>query len=131
MQQELGDADVLVNNAGVMLLGPFGSDQRDDDRQMIEVKLLGAITATEVFLDQLKNGGGDIVNISSVAGRTARPGNGVYAATKWGINGWSESLRRELLPDVRVTLIEPGAVATELPDHITRTTGSSAAPASR
>ena len=131
VKQELGDADVLVNNAGVMLLGPFGSDQRDDDRQMIEVKLLGAITATEVFLDQLKNGGGDIVNISSVAGRTARPGNGVYAATKWGINGWSESLRRELLPDVRVTLIEPGAVATELPDHVTRTAGSSAAPALR
>jgi len=131
VQQELGDADVLVNNAGVMLLGPFGSDQRDDYRQMIEVNLLGAITATEVFLDQLKNGGGDIVNISSVAGRTARPGNGVYAATKWGINGWSESLRRELLPDVRVTLIKPGAVATELPDHITRTAGSSAAPASR
>ena len=131
VKQELGNADVLVNNAGVMLLGPFGSDQRDDYRQMIEVNLLGAITATEVFLDQLKNGGGDIVNISSVAGRTARPGNGVYAATKWGINGWSESLRRELLPDVRVTLIEPGAVATELPDHITRTAGSSAAPASR
>jgi len=131
VKQELGDADVLVNNAGVMLLGPFGSDQRDDYRQMIEVNLLGAITATEVFLDQLKNGGGDIVNISSVAGRTARPGNGVYAATKWGINGWSESLRRELLPDVRVTLIKPGAVATELPDHITRTAGSSAAPALR
>lgn len=119
VQQELGGADVLVNNAGVMLLGPFGPEQRDDYRQMIEVNLLGAITATEVFLDQLKNGGGDIVNISSVAGRTARPGNGVYAATKWGINGWSESLRRELLPEVRVTLIEPGAVATELPNHIT------------
>ena len=78
---------------------------------------------TEVFLDQLKDGaedtGGDIINISSVAGRTARAGNGVYAATKWGLNGWSESLRQELLPDVRVTLIEPGVVATELPDHIT------------
>lgn len=119
VREELGGADVLVNNAGVMLLGPFGSEQRDDYRQMIEVNLLGAITTTEVFLDQLKDGGGDVVNISSVAGRTARAGNGVYAATKWGLNGWSESLRRELLPDVRVTLIEPGAVATELPDHIT------------
>jgi NAD(P)-dependent dehydrogenase (short-subunit alcohol dehydrogenase family) len=59
----------------------------------------------------------DIINISSVAGRTARSGNGVYAATKWGINGWSESLRQELLPDIRVTLIEPGVVATELPNH--------------
>jgi NADP-dependent 3-hydroxy acid dehydrogenase YdfG len=118
VRQELGGADVLVNNAGIMLLGPFDSNQRDDYRQMLEVNLLGAITTTEVFLDQLKTGG-DIVNISSVAGRTARAGNGVYAATKWGLNGWSESLRRELLPDVRVTLIEPGAVATELPTHIT------------
>jgi NADP-dependent 3-hydroxy acid dehydrogenase YdfG len=119
VQADLGGADVLVNNAGVMLLGPFGTAQRDDYRQMIEVNLVGAITATEVFLEQLKDGGGDIINISSVAGRTARPGNGVYAATKWGMNGWSESLRQELLPDVRVTLIEPGVVATELPDHIT------------
>jgi NADP-dependent 3-hydroxy acid dehydrogenase YdfG len=117
--RELGTAGVLVNNAGVMLLGPFDSGQRADYRQMIEVNLLGAITVTEVFLDQLKDGGGDIVNISSVAGRTARSGNGVYAATKWGINGWSESLRQELLPDVRVTLVEPGVVATELPSHIT------------
>jgi NADP-dependent 3-hydroxy acid dehydrogenase YdfG len=119
VRQELGGADVLVNNAGVMLLGPFDSQQRDDYRQMVEVNLLGALTATEVFLGQLKDGGGDIVNISSVAGRTARAGNGVYAATKWGMNGWSESLRQELLPDVRVTLIEPGVVATELPTHIT------------
>ncbi|MFB7844997.1 SDR family oxidoreductase [Microbacterium sp. NPDC056052] len=120
--QELGGADVLVNNAGVMLLGPFSADQRDDYRQMIEVNLLGAITATEVFLDQLTAGGAaDIINISSVAGRTARAGNGVYAATKWGVNGWSESLRQELLPTVRVTLIEPGVVATELPTHITHT----------
>jgi NADP-dependent 3-hydroxy acid dehydrogenase YdfG len=119
VRQELGSADVLVNNAGVMLLGPFGSSQREDYRQMIDVNLMGAITATEVFLGQLKDGGGDIVNISSVAGRTARAGNGVYAATKWGLNGWAESLRQELLPDIRVTLIEPGVVATELPTHIT------------
>jgi NADP-dependent 3-hydroxy acid dehydrogenase YdfG len=123
VQDELGGADVLVNNAGVMLLGPFDTDQRDDYRTMIEANLLGAITVTEVFLDQLKDGaeqiGGDIINISSVAGRTARAGNGVYAATKWGLNGWSESLRQELLPDIRVTLIEPGVVATELPNHIT------------
>ncbi|WAH95297.1 SDR family oxidoreductase [Arthrobacter sp. MMS18-M83] len=119
VKAEFGGTDVLVNNAGIMLLGPFSSDQQDDYRQMIEVNLIGAITATEVFLDQLRDGGGDLVNISSVAGRTARPGNGVYAATKWGINGWSESLRQELQPGVRVTVIEPGAVATELPSHIT------------
>jgi NADP-dependent 3-hydroxy acid dehydrogenase YdfG len=119
VKNELGGADVLINNAGIMLLGRFSSEQRDDYRAMIEVNLLGAITTTEVFLDQLRDGGGDIINISSVAGRTARAGNGVYAASKWGTNGWSESLRQELLPDIRVTLIEPGVVATELPTHIT------------
>lgn len=120
VEHELGAADVLVNNAGVMLLAPFTSEQRAEQRQMIEVNLLGAMTATEVFLDQLRNGsGGDLVNISSVAGRTARAGNAVYAATKWGMNGWSEALRQELQPDVRVIVVEPGAVATELTDHIT------------
>ena len=119
VQDELGGADVLMNNAGVMLLGPFSSARREDYRTMVEANLLGAITATEVFLDQLKDGGGDLINISSVAGRTARATNGVYAATKWGVNGWSESLRQELLPDIRVTLIEPGVVDTELPSHIT------------
>jgi NADP-dependent 3-hydroxy acid dehydrogenase YdfG len=119
VQRDLGGADILVNNAGVMLLAPFSSDQRAEYRQMVETNLLGAVTTTEVFLDQLRDGGGDLVNISSVAGRTARPGNAVYAATKWGVNGWSEALRQELQPDVRVIVIEPGAVATELADHIT------------
>jgi NADP-dependent 3-hydroxy acid dehydrogenase YdfG len=119
VKSDLGGADVLVNNAGVMLLGPFNSTQREEARQMVEVNLLGAMTATEVFLDQLRDGGGDLVNISSVAGRTARAGNAVYAATKWGMNGWSEALRQELQPDIRVTVIEPGAVATELTNHIT------------
>jgi NADP-dependent 3-hydroxy acid dehydrogenase YdfG len=118
VQDELGGVDVLINNAGVMLLAPFTSDQREEQRRMVEVNLLGAMTATEVFLDQLRDGGGDLVNISSVAGRTARPGNAAYAATKWGLNGWSESLRQELQPDVRVIVIEPGAVTTELVDHI-------------
>jgi NADP-dependent 3-hydroxy acid dehydrogenase YdfG len=119
VQGELGGADILVNNAGVMLLAPFSGEQHAESRQMVEVNLLGAITATEVFLDQLRDGEGDLVNISSVASRTARPGNAVYAATKWALNGWSEALRQELQPGVRVTVIEPGAVATELTDHIT------------
>lgn len=119
VQGELGGADVLVNNAGLMLLGPFSFELRDDYRRMIETNLLGAITATEVFLDQLRDGGGDLINISSVAGRTARATNAVYAATKWGMGGWSEALRQELQPDIRVTVIEPGAVATELTSHIT------------
>jgi NADP-dependent 3-hydroxy acid dehydrogenase YdfG len=119
VQDELGGADVLVNNAGVMLLAPFTSEQRSEQRLMVEVNLLGAMTATEVFLEQLRDGGGDLVNISSVAGRAARAGGAVYHATKWGLNGWSEALRQELQPDVRVIVIEPGAVATELVAHIT------------
>src|SRR4051812_10793212 len=87
---------------------------------MVEINLLGAMTATEVFLDQLvADGGGDLVNLSSVAGRTARAGNAAYNATKWGLNGWSEALRQELQPDIRVIVVEPGAVATELAGHIT------------
>lgn len=120
VQDELGGADVLVNNAGLMLLGPFSPDLRADYRAMVEVNLMGAITTTEVFLDQLTaNARGDIVNVSSAAAKTAYPVNGVYGATKWALNGWSESLRLQLQPDVRVTVIEPGAVATELPSHIT------------
>jgi len=119
VKDALGGADVLVNNAGVMLLGPFSSEQRADYERMIETNLLGAITTTAVFLEQLRDGGGDVVNVSSVAGRTARPGNAVYAATKWGIGGWSEALRQELQPEIRVIVIEPGAVATELTEHIT------------
>lgn len=119
VQQELGGANILVNNAGVMLTAPFASDKREEHRQMVEVNLLGAMTATEIFLEQLRAEGGDLVNISSVAGRVAPAGFAAYSATKWGINGWSEALRVELQPDVRVTVIEPGAVATELSDHIT------------
>jgi NADP-dependent 3-hydroxy acid dehydrogenase YdfG len=119
VQADLGGADVLINNAGVMLLGPFNSERADELRQMVEVNLLGAMTATEVFLDQLRDGGGDLINISSVAGRTARAFGSGYNATKWGLNGWSEALRQELLPDIRVMVIEPGAIATELTDHIT------------
>jgi NADP-dependent 3-hydroxy acid dehydrogenase YdfG len=86
---------------------------------MVETNLLGAMTATEVFLDQLRDGGGDIVNISSVAGRKSRPTGAVYSATKWGLGGWSEGLRQEVQGDgVRVIVVEPGAVRTELADHI-------------
>jgi NADP-dependent 3-hydroxy acid dehydrogenase YdfG len=128
VQQELGGADILVNNAGIMLTAPFSSDQREEHRRMVETNLLGAMTATEVFLDQLRaNGSGDLVNISSVAGRVAPAGFAAYAATKWGINGWSEALRVELQPDIRVTVIEPGAIATELSEHITHADSKRAA----
>lgn len=128
VQRELGGADILINNAGVMLTAPFSKEQHAEHRQMVEVNLLGAMTVTDVFLDQLRaNGGGDLVNISSVAGRIAPAGFAAYSATKWGINGWSESLRVELQPDIRVMVIEPGAIATELADHITHKESKKAA----
>jgi NADP-dependent 3-hydroxy acid dehydrogenase YdfG len=74
VKDDLGGADILVNNAGVMLLAPFTSAQREQQRRMVEVNLLGAMTATEVFLDKLRDGGGDLVNISSVASLRAAPG---------------------------------------------------------
>jgi len=116
---EVGRVDVLVNNAGVMLLSRFEDRLEEEWRRMVEVNLLGAMTATAVFLDALRAGGGDIVNVSSVAGRKVRPTGAVYSATKWGLGGWSEGLRQELLADrVRVVLVEPGATRTELATHI-------------
>src|SRR6059058_924503 len=108
VQRELGGADILVNNAGVMLTAPFSSDQREEHRRMVETNLLGAMTATEVFLEQLgAGGGGDLVNVSSVAGRVAPAGFAAYAATKWGINGWAEALRVELQLDSGASSLSP------------------------
>jgi NADP-dependent 3-hydroxy acid dehydrogenase YdfG len=115
-----GRVDCLVNNAGVMLNSPFRAGLVDEWRTMLETNLLGVLQATHVFVDDLCAGGGDVVNISSVAGRKARPVSGVYAATKHGVTGWSDALRQELQEhDVRVICVEPGAAGTELADHIT------------
>lgn len=86
---------------------------------MIHVNLFGVLYCTHAALPLMRQqGSGHIVNVSSVAGRVARAGSGVYNLTKWGVGAFSESLRQECVPlGVRVTLIEPGAVATELPGH--------------
>jgi NADP-dependent 3-hydroxy acid dehydrogenase YdfG len=117
--EELGGLDVLVNNAGVMLLGPVAGAPTDQWRQMIEVNLLGLLYCTHAALPIMgAAGSGDIVNISSVAGRTASFGSGVYNMTKWGVVGFSEALRQECgRAGVRVTAIEPGWVDTELQGH--------------
>jgi NADP-dependent 3-hydroxy acid dehydrogenase YdfG len=120
IRNRFGRVDCLVNNAGVMLNSPFRAGLVDQWRTMVETNLLGVLYATHVFVDDLCAGGGDVVNLSSVAGRTARPPSNVYNATKHAVTGWSDALRQELLEfDVRVICVEPGAVATELPDHIT------------
>jgi NADP-dependent 3-hydroxy acid dehydrogenase YdfG len=116
---ELGRLDVLVNNAGVMLLGPIENAPTDEWRQMIHVNLFGVLYCTHAALPLMHTqGSGHIVNISSVAGRVARAGAGVYNLTKFGVGAFSEALRQETVETgVRVTLIEPGAVATELAGH--------------
>jgi NADP-dependent 3-hydroxy acid dehydrogenase YdfG len=116
---ELGGLDVLVNNAGVMLLGPVAGAPTDQWRQMIEVNLLGLHYCTHAALPIMGAAGtGDIVNVASVAGRTANFGSGVYNMTKWGVVGFSEALRQECgRAGVRVTAIEPGWVDTELQGH--------------
>jgi NADP-dependent 3-hydroxy acid dehydrogenase YdfG len=116
---ELGRLDVLVNNAGVMLLGPIENAPTEEWRQMIHVNVFGVLYCTHAALPLMRDqGSGHIVNISSVAGRVARAGSGVYNLTKFGVGAFSESLRQECVPmGVRVTLVEPGAVATELAGH--------------
>ena len=118
---EFGRLDILVNNAGVMLLGPIGNADTEDWRRMMGTNVMGLMYATHAALPLMRaQGSGHIVNISSVAGRTARAGAGVYNASKWGVGAFSEALRQEVYKDkIRVTVIEPGAVATELTQHIT------------
>lgn len=123
---ELGRLDTLVNNAGVMLLGPIADAPVDEWRRMVELNVLGLLHATHAALPHLLEAAAagprqvaDVVNVSSVAGRVARSGSGVYNATKFGVVAFSESLRQEVTGrHVRVSVVEPGAVATELATHL-------------
>ena len=116
---ELGGLDILVNNAGVMLLGPVAGAETEQWRRMLDVNLLGLLYCTHAALPIMGSAGaGDIVNVSSVAGRIAAMGSGVYNMTKWGVTGFSEALRQECAhANVRVSAIEPGWVDTELQGH--------------
>jgi NADP-dependent 3-hydroxy acid dehydrogenase YdfG len=116
---ELGRLDVLVNNAGVMLLGPIAGAPTEEWRRMIDANVYGVLYCTHAALPLMAaQGSGHIINVSSVAGRFARAGSGVYNLTKFGVGAFSESLRQEAVGmGVRVTLVEPGAVATELSGH--------------
>jgi clavulanate-9-aldehyde reducatase len=118
-RETLGSLDVLVNNAGLMLLGPVQGADTDEWRRMVGVNLLGLLYCTHAALPVMtEQGGGHIVNVSSVAGRQASLGSAVYNLTKWGVNGFSEGLRQEALhANIRVTVVEPGMVETELLDH--------------
>ena len=123
--EQLGRLDVLVNNAGVMLLGPVEGAPVEEWDRMVGVNLSGLLYCTSAALPHLLRAAedgprrvADVVNVSSVAGRAARSGSGVYNATKFGVGAFSESLRQEVTQrHVRVSLVEPGAVETELSGH--------------
>ncbi len=122
---ELGRLDTLINNAGVMLLGPVIGAPVEEWERMVRINLLGLLYCTNAALPHLlraaedsPRGVADLVNISSVAGRETRNGSAVYNATKHGVGAFSDALRKEISRrHVRVSLVEPGAVATELAGH--------------
>ncbi|WP_432571659.1 SDR family NAD(P)-dependent oxidoreductase [Kineococcus sp. SYSU DK005] len=120
-----GGLDVLVNNAGVMLLGSIEGAPTEEWDKMIAVNVQGLLYTTRAALPHLleaaagERGSADVINVSSEAGRTTSPGMGVYNLTKHGVGAFSDALRKEVSTrNVRVTLIEPGPVATELFTHI-------------
>ena len=122
---QFGRLDTLVNNAGVMLLGPIVDADTSEWTRMIDLNVSALLHATHAALPHLLRAAesdprrvADVVNVSSVAGRLARSGSGVYNASKWAVNAFSESLRQEITKrHVRISLVEPGAVATELSSH--------------
>jgi NADP-dependent 3-hydroxy acid dehydrogenase YdfG len=122
---ELGRLDILVNNAGLMLLGPIVDADTRDWWQMIDINVKALLYCANAALPHLlvaaqdgPRNVADMVNVSSVAGRTVRRGSGVYNLTKHGVGAFSESLRQEVTQrHLRVSLIEPGATATELASH--------------
>lgn len=118
---EYGRIDVLVNNAGVMLVEPLERADRSNLRQMVEVNLLGLMNLTHAVLPVMQEqGSGHVVNVSSVAGRRANENFSGYNATKFGVNAFTEAVRQEVTTEgIRTTVVEPGAVDTELPTHIT------------
>jgi NADP-dependent 3-hydroxy acid dehydrogenase YdfG len=118
---EFGHIDILVNNAGISFPGRIENTDPSNWRKMIDINVLALMYTTHIALPIFKaQKSGHIVNISSVAGRIARAGMAGYNVTKWGVNAFSEALRQEVYQDnIRVTIIEPGLVETEIDQHIT------------
>jgi NADP-dependent 3-hydroxy acid dehydrogenase YdfG len=122
---EFGGLDVLVNNAGIMLLGPFETNPPNDWRTMLELNVIALMTLSHEAIPHLRTaaagprGVADIINVGSLAGRSARPHFAAYNASKWAVTGFTEALRQELAPDgIRVSVVQPGAVDTELLGHV-------------
>lgn len=118
-KQTFGGIDVLLNNAGLMPLAPLDALKVDEWEQMLNVNLKGVLYGIAAVLPTMREQHrGHIINVSSVAGHKVFPGSAVYCATKFAVTALSEGLRLESNGEIRATNISPGAVATELPDHI-------------
>jgi NADP-dependent 3-hydroxy acid dehydrogenase YdfG len=123
---ELGRLDTLVNNAGFMGVGQALDSPLEEWERMLQVNVQGLLYVTHAALPHLLRAAedsprrvADLVNISSTAGRLARPGTAVYNLTKFGVNGFTEALRQEVMQKrVRVSVVEPGTVNTELSTHL-------------
>jgi NADP-dependent 3-hydroxy acid dehydrogenase YdfG len=123
---ELGRLDTVVNNAGVMLVGPVADAPTEEWERMLAINVQGLLYVTQAALSHLLRAAedsprrvADLVNISSTAGRVARPGTAVYSLTKFGVNAFSEALRQEVMQKhLRVSVVEPGTVDTELGSHV-------------
>ncbi|GAA4622464.1 SDR family NAD(P)-dependent oxidoreductase [Actinoallomurus vinaceus] len=123
---ELGRLDTVVNNAGLMLTGPVADAPADEWERMLAINVNALLEVTRAALPHLRKAAqdsprrvADLVNISSTAGRVARPGTAVYNLTKFGVNGFTEALRQEVMRErVRVSVVEPGTVDTELGSHV-------------
>lgn len=114
-----GRIDVLVNNAGVMPVSPLAHRRVDEWHQMVDINIKGVLHGIDAVLTpMLAQGSGHIVNVSSVAGHVTSPGSAVYSGTKYAVRAISEGLRKETAGKIRVTIISPGAVTTELGDTV-------------
>ncbi len=120
-EAQFGPADVLVNNAGVMLLGQIDTQDAAEWKRMFEVNVLGLLNGMHSVLASMKaRNSGTIINISSIAGKKTFPDHAAYCGTKFAVHAISENVREEVAAsNVRVTTIAPGAVETELLSHTT------------
>jgi NADP-dependent 3-hydroxy acid dehydrogenase YdfG len=121
--EKFGKVDVILNNAGIMPLSPMERLNVDEWDRMIDVNIKGVLNGIAAVLPHMKNQkSGQIINTSSVAGHKTFPGSSVYSATKFAVMALSEGLRMEVKPyNIRTTIVSPGAVKTELLDHISET----------
>lgn len=116
-----GPVDLLVNNAGIMLLGNIQNQEPNEWQQMLNTNIMGVLNGMQIVLEQmLKRKHGTIINMSSIAGKKAFTNHADYVASKFGVHGLSETVRQEVSDkNVRISLVAPGAAETELLTHVT------------